>query len=88
MRPDVGEEMSRQPSLPSLSIKGTLVRTSRLRELNNPNNPIDDTHTTRVDAHARPNTHLGSRVSYYHNRFPRPTPLTRPRSFRDAARCG
>jgi hypothetical protein len=29
MRPPVGEEMSRQPSLPSLTTEGTLVRTSR-----------------------------------------------------------
>ena len=37
MRPKVGEEMSRQPSLPSLTIEGTLVRTSRLTRAENHN---------------------------------------------------
>ena len=30
MRPELGEEMTRQPSLPTLTTEGTLVRTSRL----------------------------------------------------------
>jgi hypothetical protein len=85
MRPDVGEEMSRQPSLPSLSIEGNLVRTSRNRELNNPNCTHDDPRSARAVRHARPKAQSRSPVTTPPQQSSAPDPLTRPRSFRDAA---
>jgi hypothetical protein len=80
MRPQVGEEMSRQPSLPSLTIEGTLVRTSRLTRAE---------HTTRTivpprsvsRAHDQATT---SPILNDHKQTYQSDLLTRPRSFRDA----
>ena len=83
MRPQVGEEMSRQPSLPSLTIEGTLVRTSRLTRAEHHNTQPCGHNQHRIDR-ARPDQPTTPRLRRHLQPTHRRTHLTRPRSFRDA----
>jgi hypothetical protein len=56
MRPDVGEEMTRQPSLPSLSTEGNLVRSSRDASPTT-RNADTTTHAQRAPSDTRAQTH-------------------------------
>jgi hypothetical protein len=73
MRPDVGEEMSRQPSLPSLTIEGTLVRTSRLTRAENRHSTNRAPSEDRV-GRARTNRATKSRLLSNYKRLTNTTP--------------
>jgi hypothetical protein len=76
MRPHVGEQMSRQPSLPSITNRANLVRTSRLTRANK----------QQHSSHLEPGTPCAPPPHHPHTdqRLQRSHPqshLTRPRSF-------
>ena len=77
------DDSAAEPARPSPT-EGTLVRTSRLRELNNPTSRHHDTRSARRRIHTRPRTPHPSRVTNHHNDSSPPDLLTRPHSFRDA----
>jgi hypothetical protein len=88
MRPTVGEEMSRQPSLPSLTARGNPgADLASLTRADNRSRPTPPTSAGRIGP-ARPSTPSRTRDTNHYNAVFSITRLTRPRSFRDAVMCG
>jgi hypothetical protein len=87
MRPHVGEEMSRQPSLPSLTIRGNPGADLASSRAEQPGEHHTTTRATRAVITTRALEHPPDpRVINNHNKISAPDPLTRPRSFRDVMR--
>src|SRR6266536_5916954 len=84
MRPPVGEEMSRQPSLPSLTARGNPGADLASPRAKQPNHPTQRPVRTRRLNRARPMTTTRTPHHQAPQHDPLANPLTRPRSFRDA----
>ena len=74
MRPELGEEMTRQPSLPTLTNEGTWCGPRVFASKTTQPADTDDTRSARAVVHTRPNAPAQSRVPNHHNNFPRRTP--------------